>query len=81
MLHQVKTFKSSFAPLFQKGFPSFLEEDGRLISQAEDQALLVKYRLDHRKFEYMAQSLSAKIIFDKLAVDFELVNMFRTIGG
>ena len=55
MLHQIKTFKASFVPLFQKGMPSFWEEDGRLMSQAGYQALLVKSRLDHRKFEDMIQ--------------------------
>ena len=81
MLHQVKTFKGSFVSLFQKRLPSFWEENGRLVSQAEYQALLVKSRLDHRKFEDMIQYLSGKIIIDKLEVHFELVNMFRTIGG
>ena len=50
MLHQVKTFKGSFVSLFQKGLPSFWEEDGRIFFQAEYQELLVKYGLDHIKF-------------------------------
>ena len=81
MLHQVKTFKGSFISLFQKCFPSFWEEDGKLISQLEYQALLVKSILDHKFFEDMTQSLSGKVIIDKLAVDFELVTTFKTIGA
>ena len=77
----VNNFKGSFVSLFQKGLPSFWEEDGILLSQTEYQALLVKSRLDHNKFEDMTQSLSGKVIINKLAVDFELVNMFRTIGA
>ena len=42
MQHQVKIFKGSFVSLFQKGFPSFWEEYGKLLSQVEYQALLVK---------------------------------------
>ena len=51
------------------------------MSQVEYQTLLENSRFDHRKIEDMTQSLLAKIIIDKLVVDFELVNMFRTIGG
>ena len=79
MLHQVNTFKGSFMSLFQKGLPSFWEEDGKLLSQLEYQALLVRCRLDHRKFEDMNQSLSGKIVIDKLAVDFEIINTFNTV--
>ena len=32
MQHQVNIFKGSFVSLFQKGFPSFWEEDGKLLS-------------------------------------------------
>ena len=42
--------------------------------------MLVKARVDHNKFEDMAQSLSRKFIVEKLAVDSELLNSFRTIG-
>ena len=78
MQHQVKIFKGSFVSLFQKGFPSFWEEDGKILSQVEDQTLLVKCRLDHNKFEDMNQSLSRKTVVDKLAVNFEIINTFRT---
>ena len=33
MHHQVKIFEGSFVSLFQKGLPSFWEEDGKLLSQ------------------------------------------------
>ena len=77
MHYKVKVFKGSFVSLFQKGFPSFWEEYGRLFSQVEYQALLVKCRLDHKKFEDMNQSLLEKNVVDKLAVDFEIINTFR----
>ena len=58
----------------------FLDEDGKLISQSDYQALLVKSRVDHRKFEDMTQSLTRKVIIDKLVVDFEILDLFRMIG-
>ena len=57
MQHQVKIFKSSFVSLFHKGFPSFWEEDGKILSQEEYQYLLVKCRLDHKIFEYEPDSV------------------------
>ena len=50
MQHHVKIFKGSFVSLFRKGLPSFGNEDGILLSQVEYQPLLVKCRLDQRKF-------------------------------
>ena len=79
MQHQVKIFKKSFVSLFKKGLPSFWEENGRLIPQVEYQDLLVKFRMGHRKFEGMSQSLSRKTMIDKLDVDFEIINTFREI--
>ena len=35
--------------------------------------------IDHNKFEYMTESLSRKFIVDKLDMDFEIINSFRTI--
>ena len=35
-------------------------------------------RLDNSKFGYMQQSLSGKIIFDKLTSDFELLFYFKS---
>ena len=79
MQHHVKFFKSSCVSLFQKGFPSLWEEGGILFSQVEYQALLVNYRLDHKKFEDMTQSISGKTVVENLAVDFEIGNTFKAV--
>ena len=81
MLYQVKSFKELFKELFQKGVPYFLDEYSKLIYQYEYQALLVKVRLDHRKFKDMTQSLTGKAIIDKLAMDFEILDSFKMIGA
>ena len=72
-------FKESFLSLFKKGLPSFWEEVGILLSRVEYQALLVKCRLDHMKFEYMSQSLSGQTMIDNIVVDFEIINTFRAV--
>ena len=52
----------------------------RLFCQFEYQAFLIKSKLNHKKFEDMTQSFPGKVIIDKIAMDFELINSFRTIG-
>ena len=37
--------------------------------------------MDHRKFEDMTQSLTEKVIIDKLVVDFEILDLFIIIGA
>ena len=81
ILQQVNTFKDLFTELFQKRIPSFVDEDGKLISQSNYKSLLVQDRLDHRKFEDMTQSLTRKVIIDKLAMDFEIMDSSRMIGS
>ena len=81
MLQKVKYFNGLFIELCHKSFPSFWDEDGKLISQSEYQALLIKARLYHRKFKDTTQSLSGKAIIDKLDMDFEIVFSFKSIGS
>ena len=47
------------------------------MSQKEYQECLVHCWLDNNKFGDMQQSLSGKIIFDKLASEFELLYEFK----
>ena len=51
MQHQVKMFIELFTPVFKKGLPFFWEESGKLFSQAEYHAQLVRCILNHKKFE------------------------------
>ena len=80
MLQHVKYFKGLLTLLFPKGNPSFWDEYGKLISQSKYQYLLVQARLDCRKFEDMTYSLSGKVLIDKIAMDFEILDQFRMIG-
>ena len=46
---------------------------GPLLSQKEYLDKSVNCRSDHGKFEYMQQALSGRVVFDKLAEEFELL--------
>ena len=73
VLEVIKLFKT----LVSRGIPFFWEEKGPLLSQKEYWECLVHFLLDNNKFGYMQQSLSGKIIFDKLTSDFELLFDFK----
>ena len=45
---------------------------GPLLSQKDYKECLINFPLDHNKFGDMQQALSMKVVFDKLANDFEL---------
>ena len=52
---------------------------GPLLSEKDYKECLVNCRLDHSKFGDMQQALSGKVIFDKLANDFELWCDFKAM--
>ena len=43
--------------------------------------MLVQYRMDHKYFEDTTQFLRGKVITNKLAVDFEILDQFKKIGA
>ena len=74
---KVKEVIELFKPLVNKGIPFFWEEKGPLLSQKEYLDKLVNCKSDHSKFEYMQQALSGRVVFDKLAEEFELLFDFK----
>ena len=73
MHYQIKEFIELFNPLFRRGLPFFWELKGGMWSQKEYNDRLISCRLDHRQFDDMQhQSLSGKIVIDKLTVDFNM---------
>ena len=66
-----------FDPLFKKGLPFFWVEKGVMLKQKEYRDKLIECRLDHTNFADMHQSLSRKIIVDKLADEFEMIFSFK----
>ena len=71
--HKFKEVIELFTPLVSRGIPFFWEEKGPLLSQQEYLDKLVNCRSDHSKFEDMQQALFGKVMFDKLAEEFELL--------
>ena len=51
---------------------------GPLLSQKDYKECLINCRLDHNKFRDMQQAFLGKVIFDKLANDFELWFDFKS---
>ena len=77
LAHQVKLFIDMFDPLFKKGLPYFQKEKGAMLTQNEYHENLMACRLDHTNFADMNQSLSGRVIVDKLADKFEMVSAFK----
>ena len=77
MNHQIKEFIELFNPVFKRGLPLFWEEKGGLCSQKDYKYRLINCRLDHTQFDDMQQSLSGKVVVDKLARDFEMLFDFK----
>ena len=65
-------------PVMKKRFTLFWEEKGKMFSQKEYHDHLIECRLYHWKFKDMQQSLSGKVIVDKLSYAFELLFSFKS---
>ena len=76
MIHPLNLFRDMFDPLFKKGLPLFWEEKGAMLTWKEYQDKLIKCRLDHTNFANMHQSLSRKMIVDKLLNKFDMFFLF-----
>ena len=59
------------------GIPFFWEEMGPLLCQEEYLEKFVNCRSNHSKFQDMHQALSGRVMFDKLAKEFELLFDFK----
>jgi hypothetical protein len=79
MEQSVQNFKNLFEELFIKGLPSFWDVKGKLQNQEEYNALLNQSRMDHSKFETLEEGLKGATLVDKLSIDFESLNHFKTI--
>ena len=79
MLSNTKSrrFVRLFKPLVDRGIPFFWEEKGPLLSQKEYWECMVQCRLENNKFGDIQKSLSGKIVFYKLASEFELLYDFK----
>ena len=77
IIHRFKEVTNLFTPLVNMGIPFFWEEMGPLLSHEGYLEKLVNCRSDHSKFGDMRQALSGRVMFDKLAEEFELLFDFK----
>lgn len=76
---EVKQFKEIQKNLFEKGIPSFWDNNGKLISKDNYDTLLTQVRLDHSKFENLEKGLKGEDIANKLSNDFDVLGQFQVI--
>ena len=68
-----------FTQLFQKGLPSFWDDNGRLIPQDQYHVMLIQARMDHSKFDDLKKELDTNAVVEKLTNDFETLSHFREL--
>ena len=78
MHHQIKEFIELFNTLFKRGLPFLLEEKGGMLSHKDHNDRLISCILYRIHFnDIQQQSLSKKIVIEKLAGDFEMLFDFK----
>ena len=77
LAQQVKLFIDMFDPLFKKYLPFFQQEKGAMLTQSEYHEKLISCRVDHINFVDMNQSLSGRVIVDKLVDEFKILFSFK----
>ena len=79
MQKEVQHFKGTFKDLFEKGLPSFWDNNGKMILKENYDSLLKAFRMDHVKFQDMEKGMKGKVIIDKLNEDSHVLNQFQLI--
>ena len=75
----VKYFKDLLTQLFQKGLPSFGDDNGRLIPHEKYHVLLTQAQMDHSKFDGLKKEPDANVVIEKITDDFEILSQFRAL--
>ena len=73
MQKEVQLFKRTFKDLFEKGLPSFWDNNGKIIFIENYDSLLKIVRMDHVKFQDMEKGLKREVIVHKLNDDFHVL--------
>jgi FtsZ-binding cell division protein ZapB len=79
MEHNIQEFKDAFEQLFIKGLPPFWDVKGSLYNQEDYNSLLIQCIMDHSKFEAIEKSLKGPSLVEYLAIDFKILNKFKTV--
>ena len=76
MKKEVQHFKGTFKDLFEKGLPSFWDNNGKIILKEKYDSLLKAIRIGHAKFQDMEKALKGEVVIKKLKDDFHVLNQF-----
>jgi len=79
MQKEVQYFKGTFKDLFEKGLPSFWDNNGKMILKEKYDSLLKAIRKDHAKFQDMEKGLKGEVIIEILKDDFHVLNQLLLI--
>ncbi len=66
----VQHFNQALLPLVNYGFPSFWDNENKLISGLEYKERLIKARSNHSKFQDMVKGLKGTVVVSKMRQDF-----------
>ena len=76
MQKELQHFKGTFKDIFDKGLPSFWDNNGKIILKENYDYVLKALKMDHVKFQDMEKGLKGEVIVDKLNNDFHVLNQF-----
>lgn len=65
--------------MFEKGFPSFWDDNGKLLLKDDYDAFLFEVRMNHEKIHGMKKGLKEEIIVNKLSHYFDILAKFQVI--
>ena len=79
MQKEVQHFKGTFKDLFEKGLPSFLDNNGKMILKENYDSMLKTVGMDHDKFQDMEKGIKGEAKNNKFNDDFHVLNQFHLI--
>ena len=73
MLEEVQQFQKKLQAIFDKGLPSFWDNNGQLLIKDDYDNLIYKERMNHNKFEDKENNLKGENIVSKISDDFDVL--------
>ena len=79
MKTEVEGFYKKFKHLFDKGLPTFWDNNDNLFNKDDYDNLLAQQRMNHDKFQDMEGTLKGEDILNKLEDDFDILCQIKNI--
>lgn len=74
VMEEVQQFQKKLQVIFDKGLPSFWDNNEQLLIKDDYDNLIYQERMNHNKFEDMEKSLKGENIVSKVTISMALVN-------